>query len=253
MKSRSTLWAFVSALILTLVLVTTVNAVEYKVYVNKTFGYSAGNQIRGEMSISVSPQEGIQSVFFTMDGEKLAEVTSPPFKAAFNTNDFASSFHDLGAVVTTTAGETLTLTPRHLQFVNAEQESQAMTGIMVPLLGGMFAIMLLIVGIQVLVMGRNKKSPAAPGEARSYGIAGGGICPKCKRPTPLHFMAPHLLGYRFDLCENCGKWSSIRRISETDLRKAEQVELESSRPDVPESKTEEEKLRDMLDKSRFTE
>jgi hypothetical protein len=251
MKSRMPLWVVFSAF--TLLAVTTVQAVAYKVSITKIFGYSWGSQIRGTMNIAAAPEEGIRSVNFTIDGENLAEVNTPPFKAQFNTNDYSVGWHALAAVVTTTSGETLSLTPRRLEFVSAEVENQAVIKIIYPTLGGLLAVMVVGMGIQFWLMGRNKKEPSAPGAARPYGIAGGGVCPKCSRPTPLHLMGIKLLpGYKFDRCENCGKWSSIRRLSEAELRRAEQTELEMSQPDIPESKTEEEKLRDMLDQSRFT-
>ncbi|MHB1481866.1 MAG: hypothetical protein ACYCXH_06045, partial [Bellilinea sp.] len=58
---------------------------------------------------------------------------------------------------------------------------------------------------------------------------------------------------KLDRCENCGKWSIMRAYPIDVLRAAEAAEFKVEQGEglVPE-KTEEKKLREMLDDSRYT-
>jgi hypothetical protein len=91
------------------------------------------------------------------------------------------------------------------------------------------------------------------GAVRHYGWAGGAICPKCKRPTMVHPFSPHF-GFRlkFDFCENCGKWSLMRVLPESELRLAEVEERQAAEKVQPALKTEEEKLKEILDESKYS-
>ena len=54
-------------------------------------------------------------------------------------------------------------------------------------------------------------------------------------------------------CDNCGKWSILRRVPIDILRAAEIAEVKADQAGAASiEKTEEEKLRDMLDNSRYT-
>jgi hypothetical protein len=66
--------------------------------------------------------------------------------------------------------------------------------------------------------------------------------------------ALNALTYRLDRCDYCGKWAFIRPVSREALRAAEQNELASFNNNAPiVEKTEEEKLREMLDKSKYSD
>ena len=58
---------------------------------------------------------------------------------------------------------------------------------------------------------------------------------------------------KLDRCENCGKWSIMRGYPLDVLRAAEAAERAAEQSTSPVSeKSEEDKLRDMLDDSRYT-
>ena len=105
-------------------------------------------------------------------------------------------------------------------------------------------------------LSRNKAGATlAAGTARDYGILGGAICPKCRRPFALGIGAINLgFGTKFTRCPHFGKWSVARRASLDELRAAESAELADTQAGqgVPE-KSEEEKLKKSVDDSRYTD
>ncbi len=180
----------------------------------------------------------------------MSTVSQAPFKYSFVTGDYPDGIHEMGAVVTLKDGTTLNPTPESYNFISANAEQVNMGQILWPLLGIIVAVIAIVILSQVLAS-RRGLAHVEPGTQRNYGIAGGAVCPKCGRPTPLHMMSINLLAGKYDRCENCGKWSVMRRASIADLRAAEEAEAAASKPtDLPE-KSEEEKLRDMLDKSKY--
>lgn len=118
-------------------------------------------------------------------------------------------------------------------------------------LGAILLIWLIARGSQFLTSRKNVHLP--PGTARDYGFAGGAICPKCYRPVRLGLMPLKLgFGTKIIRCEYCGKWSIVRRASLEELRAAEAAELADTQPTGFEhEKSDDEKLKDMVDNSRF--
>jgi len=227
---------------------------EYRINVNKEFGFANGSDIRGDFSIAVVGDETvIQSVSFQIDGQEMAAVSQPPFKVKFKTQNYPNGEHLLGAVITFKDGSTQTIEARRFMFLSSEEESGAMQEILIPLLAVVFGLMVLGVGAQIL-SGRGKpKGGPEPGTARSYGLAGGSICPKCKRPTPLSAFGFNMVVGKLSRCENCGKWSVMRRLPIDVLRRAEADEMKAEQPQgLTSEKSEEDKLRDLLDESRYT-
>ena len=134
-------------------------------------------------------------------------------------------------------------------FVSASEGTNAAVKMIGPILVVVLAAILLSVGIPAIVT-RGKKENLPLGEARNYGLRGGGICPKCHRPFALHFWGVKLGFSKLDRCPYCGKWSIVRAQSSLKLHNAEKAELEWSKADVRET-TEEEKLRKDIDNSRY--
>jgi hypothetical protein len=227
---------------------------DFRLSVSRDFGYGAGSQIRGDFSIRVNgPEEQIASVVFLIDGQPMGEATQAPFRWKFNTTSYPAGIHELSARVILKDGQQLTLGPTRFEFVTAEQQGQGMQRILIPLLAIVFAAMLIGFGAQYLTM-RGKPGTVVPGTPRSYGIAGGAICPKCRRPTPRHMWGLNMVLGKLDRCENCGRWSILRAAPIEVLRAAEQAELEAEKQGAPApDKSEEEKLRELLDKSKYTE
>jgi hypothetical protein len=225
----------------------------YSIVVNKTVGFNNGSQIRGSFRAQlVGPNEGISAVRFLVDGQVFAEVFKPPFTAAFQTSDYSEGWHTIAAQVETTGGQVITTPERRLNFVSAQAETDFMRNLVFPLLGGVFALMLVSFGVRFLAV-RGRPNRALPlGARRSYGLKGGGICPRCHRPFGLHWWSINLISGVYDRCDYCGRWGFLRAASASELASAEAAEAAGAQPDEPvREKSEEEKLKELLDNSRY--
>lgn len=226
----------------------------YRINVNKEFGFANGSQIRGDFSIAlIGDETNIATVTFQIDGQELAVISQPPFKTKFKTQSYPNGEHQLGAVITFSDGVKQTVEARRFMFISAEEESGAMKEIVFPLLAVVLGLMVIGMGAQ-FIAGRGKPAGGPePGTPRSYGIAGGSICPRCKRPTPLSIFGLNLAVGRLSRCDNCGKVSIMRRMPIDVLRRAEADEVKAEETQgLSSEKSEEEKLREMLDDSRYT-
>ncbi|MEN4012951.1 MAG: Ig-like domain-containing protein [Bellilinea sp.] len=247
--------SLVIAMIATLVLSSTVFAQDgYRLRVDRNVGFSSGSQIRGDFTIHLSgDQEAVAAVTFLLDGEEMATVTAAPFRHRFSTQNYPEGVHEFTARVTLKDGTVLETGARRFEFVSGNAQTEAMLRIIVPLLGIVLLVTALGAGGSYLA-GRGKPNGRyAPGEARHYGFAGGAICPKCNRPTPIHIWGINLLAGRWDYCENCFKFSLLRRAPLDILRAAETAEREAEKTTLlAGAKSEEEKLRELLDQSRYS-
>ena len=243
-------------LIISMVLTSPVMAQEgHRLLVDRNFGFSAGSQIRGDFTLKISGnQDNLVSVTFLLDGEEMATVSETPFRYRFNTSSYPEGVHELSARLTLKDGSTIALSPRRFEFASSEAEKQAIINIVLPLLAVVLLLTVIGGGIQMLTLRAKPAARYAPGEPRDYGVVGGAVCPKCQRPTPIHLWSINLAVGRWDRCENCGQFSLMRRQSLEVLRAAEAAELQAEREALPaKAKSEEEKLRELLDKSRFHE
>ncbi len=161
--------------------------------------------------------------------------------------------HDLSATGYTSDGQEINSNVIQMEFVSANAGWQSGTRILGPvliLLAGIFGVAIL-----VTMLSTNKKLNPAPGTQRKYGFSGGSICQKCGRPTPLHISGLNLGLSKFDRCENCGKWSSMRPRPLMELRQAESDELERAKMEEATSAANlsdaDQKLRKDLDDSRY--
>jgi DNA-directed RNA polymerase subunit RPC12/RpoP len=101
-----------------------------------------------------------------------------------------------------------------------------------------------------MLMGRGKREELPLGAERKYGLRGGGICPKCKRPFALSLFSMNLGFSKLARCPYCGKMSAVRVQPLARLRQAERAELEQAEGQVP-GISEEEKLKKELDDSKY--
>lgn len=228
--------------------------------VSKQFGYNMGSQIQGTFKIRVRGPEDLTAVTFLLDGEPLGEATAAPFELSFKTDEYAPGWHEVTAMGTTTGGQTLTARTLSFQFVSAEAAGEGTVKLLVPILV-LAVIAIVVTGVVPMLMERRK--PAAPydptsytpGEPRSYGVLGGVVCPKCGRPFGMHWWGFNIsLVGKYDRCPHCGKWSLVRRASREALMEAEAAEYVDHTAAVPRpALNAEEKLREQLDDSRFTD
>ena len=60
-------------------------ASEYRLNVQRVFGFSSGSQIRGTFVAEVIGPDNILSATFLIDGQTMAEITQKPFRLQFKT------------------------------------------------------------------------------------------------------------------------------------------------------------------------
>lgn len=226
----------------------------YQVSLHRNFGYSSGNQVRGSFTLDIIPPTDIQSVTYLIDGKTMQKVDSSPFSYSFQTTQYPDGPHELSALVQTTAGRAVSTPVRQFVFATADQETSGVANLLLPILGVVLLVMALGVIAQFLFFRNRPAAQLELGAPRSYGILGGGVCPRCHRPYPLHWWAPNAgLGTKFDRCDFCGKWALVRRLSSSELKTAEANEKQMAQPETPiAEKSEEERLREMIDNSRYT-
>ncbi len=225
---------------------------ELTLSVRRNVGYSGGGQIRGSFRMEVTGPDNLTSVTFKVDGAEVGAVTAPPFKINFETTDYALGWHDLSAVGQTADGRTLASNVRRFEFVSSEEEWAAARSIMLPVFGLVGVILIFAFGVPILLTLTAKKTTVPLGAPRKYGLMGGTICPRCRRPFAIHWWGLNATVGKFDRCDHCGKWSFVRRVSMDKLRQAETAELKMAQPETPiAEQSPEEKLKQQLDDSRF--
>ncbi len=230
-------------------------AEEFRLGVTRNFGYSRGDQIRGSIKLYIiGSTASIKSVEYLIDGKSMGTGTAPSFDLSFQTTDYPTGYHDLSAAIQTQDGRTITVAARQFNFVTPEEEASGSFGIIIPVLGIILVVIAVIVGVQVLLF-RKKFVNMPPGTQRNYGMRGGTICPRCKRPYAIHWWAFNAgIRTKFDRCDFCGKWALVGPKSIEELRAAERREIETSEGTAPlVEKSEDEKLREMIDKSKYSD
>lgn len=224
----------------------------YRLDINRDFGYGNGSDIRGNFSIKINGDtEKIQTVTYLIDGKQMAQLAQAPFKLQFKTSDYPDGWHDLSAILIANGGTQYTTPVVRLNFVSAEQQNQVMQQIFGFVL--LLFIVLGAIGLFSQWVSMRGHKPGEPGYQRNYGWLGGTICRHCNRPFPIHFWSLRLAVVRFDRCDNCGKWSLVRRYNIDVLRAAEQAEAAAIRNETSQVATEsdEDKLRKMAEESKY--
>ena len=214
---------------------------------SRDFGYGGGSRIQGRFSLRASGPENLVRVEFIIDGEIVSADQESPFRYNFNTGDYLPGFHELTAVGYLSDGRALPAITFTYEFLSAEGARSATFKLVVPILVILAAISL--VGILGPVIFGKKKGAFRIGE---YGPAGGAVCPRCRFPYARHILAPNLLVGKLGRCPHCGKWAIVRRATAIELEGAEarlQADNEQGRQSV--ERDDDQKLRRMLDESRF--
>lgn len=236
---------------------------EFRLDVNRDFGYGAGSNVRGTFTNRIyGAQENIASVTFMLDDQVMAEVTQPPFSFKYHTDNYPSGRHEMTAVVTTTDGREVVTPPVSVNLLTAQSQNVSMQRIFLPL-GLVLAVVAVIgIGSQVLMTRRN--GPPKPGAERHYGFKGGTICPRCGRTYPIHFFSINLIGGVIDRCDYCGKVAFVRSqpraildaavAAERAAARAEEHSLPGLAGSAAQSElSDEERARKLLDDSRYLE
>ena len=185
-----------------------------------------------------------------IDDQVVGDASQPPFRLRFSTSDYPLGVHTITATGETTDGNNLASNVVRVEFVSADEGWQAAAKIALPLIG---IVVLVILGsfLLPLLFRRGKRLQLPAGAQRNYGLLGGGICPKCKRPFAMHIYGLNLIGGKLERCPYCGSWSLVRRASLDELHKAEAAELEAETNAAGLPDDSEEELRRQIDDSRY--
>ncbi len=212
----------------------------------RDWGYGGFNgDIEGLFSMHVTGPVDLVRVEFYIDNTKIGEVTRPPFNLQFNTDGYQHGNHQLSAIGYSTSGQEYRSNVISANFV----PKQSSLKIILPVLG-VVVVAILLSTLVPLLAGRSKSLSTPLGAERSYGVGGGGICPKCHRPFALPLFSAHLGFSKLVPCPFCRKWSLVRVMSLSKLREAEKAELDWGKAEV-EEETEEEKFNKELDDSKY--
>jgi hypothetical protein len=212
---------------------------------NRDFGYGGfGGDIQGRFSLKVSSPDDIVRVEYFLDGELVYQGNEPPFRWQFNTASFSEGKHVFSAVGYRADGSQLQAEEFSRTFLSSENAWSQTGDLIVPIL--------VIVGIATLggvlgpvLLGRNKTH--TPGV---YGMAGGAVCPRCTFPYSRNMMSPNLLVGKLSRCPHCGKWAIVPRAAPADLQAAEGRFAAGSQTAI-DAPTEEDKLQQMIEESRY--
>jgi len=218
----------------------------------RLFGYGGfGGELQGVFRLSVSVPNALQRVVFYLDGQPIGEVSQAPFQLQASTDEFPPGRHTFVAVGYTSGGIELHSNEVYSYFLTAEEAGRATRNLIVSLLGGIFGLMALAFLISAL-LSRGQKPSAELGQPRHYGLFGGAICPKCRRPFGRHWWGLNMVMGRLDRCPFCGKWSVMQSASREALAAAAADELQQAArgEDVP-ALSEDERRRRELEDSRF--
>ena len=225
---------------------------ELSLNLSRNFGFSSGTgRIQGSFTLKASGPANLQRVVFYIDDKQVGEATQSPFNYSFNTGSYSPTQHTLSAIGYTSDGQELHSNNITAEFITSEQAGQNTLHIILPILA-VVLLAILFSAIIPMLSTRGKKENLAPGTQRNYGMMGGTICPKCGRPFSIQFLGINLPMGKLNRCPYCGRWSIVRRRSMTELRAAEQAELDQSSSEaIPPQLSEEEKLSKELDNSKY--
>ena len=225
---------------------------ELQIGLRRDFGYASGSgKIQGTFTISASGPADLQRVIFYLDSQALGEVQQPPFSLRFNTDSYGVGAHTFSALGYTGGGRQCTSNSIEAIFVTSKEGWEAGLKILVPILSLVLGVTLIMIVATVFSSGLagKKLKDLPPGAERNYGIAGGAICPRCKRPFARHLLSPNLVVGKLERCPYCGKLSVAAARSMTALRAAEAAELAAAGASPVNGASPDERLNKDLDDS----
>ena len=219
----------------------------FELHLSRDFGYGGGSHIQGLFTMGVDDRGDVVRVEFLIDNLVVLTDTERPFRYQFNTGAYALGPHTLAAVGYTADGRELRTQERRYEFVTAEEGWQA---------AGRFAIP--VIGLVILVSLAGTVGPALVGRRKphrrgEYGVEGGAVCPRCRFPFSRHLISPNMLVGKLERCPHCGKWSMVRRATPQELEAAENRLAEEEGRGALVVDDEKERVRRMIDESRYEE
>jgi len=217
---------------------------------NRDFGYGGFGEIQGLFTMKASGPDDLARVDFRIDGVSIGEVSEPPFRLQFHTDNFAPGAHTLSAVGYTVSGAELHSNEIRPLFLSKEEAGKSTTKIIVPMIV-LVAVVALLGTVGPLLASR-RRGVVPLGQPRTYGMTGGTICSKCGRPYALSALGINLVVGKLAACPHCGKWAVARAMPLEALRAAEEAE-KARAEGVPlvEGPDKEETLRRAIEDSRY--
>jgi hypothetical protein len=240
--------------LLSIALTPTPGCPELQIGMRRDFGYASGTgKIQGTFTISANGPADLARVIFYLDGHPLADIHQAPFSLRFTTDSYGLGEHTLSALGYTSSGRKCESNNLTAEFVTAKEGWQAGLKILAPILGlTLLATVLTLFGtVFSSGLAGNKLQELPLGAERHYGMAGGGICPRCKRPFSRHLMSPNMVVGKLERCPYCGKVSVVKHRSIQELRAAEAAELTGATGSAATPTSPDEQLHKDLDDSRY--
>ena len=227
---------------------------ELQIDLRRDFGYSSGTgKIQGTFTISANGPTDLKRVIFYLDGQPMGEVQQAPFSLRFSTDSYSLGEHTFSALGYTSSEGVCESNSIVAVFVTANEGWEAGLKILAPMLSLVFGVILLMIVGTIFSSGLTGKQlkDLPPGAERKYGLAGGAICPRCRRPFTRHLFAPNLLVGKLERCPYCGKVGVLAARSMTELRAAEAAEVSAAAAAPSNGASPDENLRKELDDSRY--
>jgi DNA-directed RNA polymerase subunit RPC12/RpoP len=214
----------------------------------RIFGYRLGNTLQGRIGLRVDGPQDLVQVAFYLDDEVIFEDDEAPYQYDFSTGEFSPGEHTLQAIGYTKDGKILHSDVERYTFLSADQATKGIQDVLIPLLIGIVVLIAIAGAISALITRR--KAPEQ--KIGDYGPAGGAVCKRCGRPFSRHVLSPNLVVGKLERCPYCGKVAIVRRGPPMEIKEAEERLLaDRQERDGPVGESEDERLRRMLDESRF--
>ena len=244
MKKNIKITIFVTFLILLTASLSYAQSSSFTIKLNRDFGYGGFNgDIQGRFSLKVTSDEDLSSVTYFIDDQEMATLTSPPFRLQFVTDTFDPGWHTISAQGTFSDGTIIQSNEVKREFVAKDATWDKMKGILIPVLG---ITLLISIGFP-LISARNKKNF----ELGVYGIKGGAVCKKCQLPFTRSYFAPNMVIGKLEKCPHCGKMQITISASTQNLESAEKRYASSNQGSEITQENEEDKLKKMIENSKF--
>lgn len=218
---------------------------------SRDFGYGGfAGDIQGTFTLKAKGPADLVSVHFMIDEETLAEDSEAPYKVQFHTDAYEDGIHIFSAVGTLADGSKIDSDTLTRDFVAGDAVWDSMGDMLIPLLAVIGGITLIGVLGPVLLSSKVKQRPVG-----QYGPAGGAVCKNCQLPFSRNMLSPNLLVGKLSRCPHCDKWQISARAWGETLSDAEdrlRTDQTEGVEDIAEQ-SEEDRLREQLDASRFDE
>ncbi len=208
---------------------------QFGLRLRRDWGYGAGADIQGRVTLSLSGETGtLSKVVFYMDDAVMAEVSEAPFSFSFSTDDYPSGLRRMSAIVFTSDESSQEVAPITYNFLSKDAASSASTKIMVLVIG----LILVSLAVSVFISSRNKGSETANG-----GMNGLAVCQRCGKTFPRSILGLNVVVGKFERCPHCGKWQLTRRASPAEIELADSRNKPKTET-LPEAKAEKDELED---------